>query len=464
MTNESSLPPNPVPQHPGERWTWRLSFVLAALFFVTVTIHLCWGIYFWTKARNNAPKTSLKLSGEAYLACAPGWNTDHESDAAVYNRAAYEALQTGVPRSKEGTFFDHAPVYAYFLAACYWIGGIRLLSIAIPQAIMSGLIGVLLGVAAWRLALQNKRVAVAIAPLLILSSVHLATYVGYVNPCCLLLTLFCAAFLTTTAPLSLRRTVVFVLMIVLGTYTMASYFLVAAAAALWLVLTCWRNQRVLGLVCAAAIVAGAGLKVAFSMGGGSFSREADRGTLWACNNPYYENWGWGRLWDIIMGDPPGPEWRISEAQLRRHAEYLQRVGNDRSKAGYLWIRENPVQYAKLCFIRFRAVMGPVAARMKLANRILSTAWWLAVFPAGFYGLWKHRKVPVSTFAILVILALVSFETLVMADLQPRYRLPMDMMLVTYASVMYAELVVRWFGRRTAGSAAGSTASIAPPGL
>jgi hypothetical protein len=427
---------------------------LTLLFFITVAIHLCWGIYFWTRAPNNAPKTSLKMTGEAYLACSPGWNTENEGDAAAFNRAACGVLQTGVPRSREGAFFDHAPVYAYFLAACYWIGGTRLLSIAIPQALMSGLIGVLLGVAAWRLARQNRGVAAVIAPLLILASVRLAGFVGYVNPCCLMVTLFCATFLAATLPLNLRRTIVFAFMIVLGTYSTASYFLVAAGAAVWLVLTVWRNRRVLGLLCAVVILGGLSFKIALSMRGGSFPREADRRTLWDCNNPYYENWGWWSLYDIVMGRPPGPEWRISETQMRRHAEYLQRARNDPTMAACLWVRENPLQYAKLCFIRFRAVMGPITARMNLPNRILSTAWWLAVFPAGFYGLWKHRKLPVSTFAILVILALVSFETLVMAGLQPRYRLPMDMMLVSYASVIYAELAVRWFGRWPVGTGAG----------
>jgi len=426
-----------------------LSKILACLFLATVIIHLCWGIYFFTKASNNAPKTSLKLTGEAFLASQPGWNTENERDASAYNRAAHEIQRAGVPRSREGVFFDHAPAYAYFLAACYWVGGVRLLSIALPQAILSGLIGFLLALAAWRLAPRNKAAAAMIASGLILISVRIATYVGYINPACLLLCLFCAAFLAAGQPPSLRMTVIFAVAMVLGTYTMASFFLVGMASAFWLGLQFWRHRRRLDLICAVVILAaGVGPKVAFSMSSGDSIRVATKAQLWDCNNPYYDNWGWWSLWDIIYGQnggPPSPAWKLSDAQLRRYDEYLARTGGDAYKAGFLWVRENPLPYTKLCFIRLRAVLGPVTARMKLPNRILSTAWWLLVFPAGFYGLWKHRKWPISVLAMLIILILVASETLIMAGLQPRYRLPMDLMLVVYAGLVYAPLAARWAG-------------------
>jgi hypothetical protein len=54
----------------------------------------------------------------------------------------------------------------------------------------------------------------------------------------------------------------------------------------------------------------------------------------------------------------------------------------------------------------------------------------------------------SRFALLagcIILFEVAFETLVIAGWQPRYRLPVDIMLMAFAGVVYAELAARWFG-------------------
>ncbi|MGD0649953.1 MAG: glycosyltransferase family 39 protein [Verrucomicrobiia bacterium] len=112
-------------------------------------------------------------------------------------RARCIGLQPCGVRSRDGVFFDHAPVYAYFLAACYRIGGVRMLSIAIPQAILSGLIGVMLALAAWYLASRNKGIAAVVASVLILISVRIATFVGYINPARLLLCLSCVAFLVS---------------------------------------------------------------------------------------------------------------------------------------------------------------------------------------------------------------------------------------------------------------------------
>jgi hypothetical protein len=47
--------------------------------------------------------------------------------------------------------------------------------------------------------------------------------------------------------------------------------------------------------------------------------------------------------------------------------------------------------------------------------------------------------------VVFILFEVAFETLVIAGWQPRYRLPVDIMLMAFAGVVYAELAARWFG-------------------
>ena len=98
-----------------ERKPWVLPAMVAVLTFVC---HLTYGVWFWTASPTGAAKTTLEVSGEAYLAGYPTWNTDHEADGAFYNRGATEVLRSGVPRTKSGLFLEHAPFYAYFLAAC----------------------------------------------------------------------------------------------------------------------------------------------------------------------------------------------------------------------------------------------------------------------------------------------------------------------------------------------------------
>ena len=101
----------------------------------TFAFHLFFGVWFWTASPTRAAKSSLSISGEEYLARFPTWDTEHEADAAFYNRGAVEAMRTGVPHTRSGMFFEHAPLYAWFLGGCYKLGGVRLLSLAIPQAV-----------------------------------------------------------------------------------------------------------------------------------------------------------------------------------------------------------------------------------------------------------------------------------------------------------------------------------------
>ena len=105
--------------------------ILAVL---TVGLHLGLGLYYATQG-DPSTRISLRASGAEYLASFPGWNGESEHDSAAYNRAAISVLETRVPRGRSGALFVHAPVYAYFLAGCYAVGGIRLLSVAVPQAL-----------------------------------------------------------------------------------------------------------------------------------------------------------------------------------------------------------------------------------------------------------------------------------------------------------------------------------------
>ncbi len=221
----------------------RLWAILGVLFFLTVAVHFCWAVHFWTKAHNNAPKTSLNWSGDAFLVGFPGWNSNHEFDAAAYNRAAAEVLRTGVPRDRDGVYFNHAPLYAYLLAGCYWLGGIRFLSIVVPQAILSGLIGFSLALTAKSLAKRNKAISAVAASLIIFASVRQATEVGNINPAILLFSLFCAALLSVAQSQRSGHLTIFVIVLIMATYVMASFFLVSMAAAAWLAWLFWQTRK-----------------------------------------------------------------------------------------------------------------------------------------------------------------------------------------------------------------------------
>lgn len=303
------------------------------------------------------------------------------------------------------------------------------------------LIAVLTGLAAYRLAPRLNVLSALIGSLLVLSSIRLATFVGYVNPTCLLMFLFSVAFYAATRPQSRATVWVFVVAITVGIFTQAGFFLVGVACAVWLLWRFRREKQAVQLIGAACILLGAVANVALKTRPGDSLRQDTRDILWEANNPYYESMTWWSLWERRPGNY-WTKWKMSEQEQRRYSEYLERTGHDRARAALLWVRENPLQYAKLCFVRFRAVLGPITGQMSPINRWISAAMWLIVFPAGFYGLWKNRKSDVAPLAVLIMLTLVGSETLVMAGWQPRYRLPMELMLMAYAGMAYAPVANR----------------------
>jgi hypothetical protein len=225
-------------------------------------------------------------------------------------------------------------------------------------------------------------------------------------------------------------------------FAYASYFLIAGAVALWLFWRFLQHRKAANLAAALAIAACVLVKVGFSLTPGDEFRTAAQSSLWMANNPYYESVPWWGLWEMRFN--PEPRFKISAEQQRRYDEYLQRTGGNSSKAGLLWVRENPKQYAKMCFVRLRAVLGPITGHMKNRfNLLISTAHWLLVFPAGIYGLWCLRRLEVARLALLIIVFQAAFESLVFAGLAHRYRLPIDLMLTVFASGTYAAWLARF---------------------
>src|SRR5438874_8819960 len=106
----------------------------------TFAVHLCFGLMY--AAGRLSPFRGLTLSAhdDSFLNAFPTWNEREEFDDAAYNRAALEVLKTGIPRDHTGALFVYAPVYVYFVAACFSLGGVRLLPLAIAQALLSATI------------------------------------------------------------------------------------------------------------------------------------------------------------------------------------------------------------------------------------------------------------------------------------------------------------------------------------
>lgn len=428
---------------PAERGQRHLG--LTAVVVAVFVCHLAYSTWFWTKSPTDAAKTSLRSSGEAFLASYVTWNSDGERDAACYNRSALEVLRTGVPRYRSGGFFDHAPLYSYFLAGCYWVGGICLLAFAIPQAALSALTALFVGLSAGRLRRQNLVGASVVAAGLILIHLRLAGAVAYPAPQPVVLFLFALLFWSAACVPPEQVPWLGVAAAGLAIFSYASFFLIAGAVVFWLLWRFVKHHQAANLVAAGVVAVCALVKVGFGLAPGDEFRTAAQSSLWIANNPYYENVPWWGLWE--MRYTPEPRFHISAEQERRFADYLARSDGNGSKAGLLWVRENPGQYAKMCFVRFRAVLGPVTGHMKnRANRLLSTAHWLLVFPAGFYGLWRLRRLEIAKLALLIIVIQAAFEALVFAGLQHRYRLPIDLMLAAFAGGIYAAWLARLVDR------------------
>ena len=136
---------------------------------------------------------------------------------------------------------------------------------------------------------------------------------------------------------------------------------------------------------------------------------------------------------------------MTEAETAAYDDYLKRAGGNGSRAALLWMRENPRDYLDLCVVRLGAVLGPVTGQMSPLMKKISAGLWLLIFPAGFLGLWKLRGTRFSGLLVCALLFQVAFESLVIAGWQPRYRLPLDVLLCSTAGIFYAAWFAAWFG-------------------
>jgi len=414
---------------------------LAVLGIACGLFHLLVGLQYATHFTSQALHPSLTASGDAYLASFPSWNTENEQDVAGFNRAALSILAHGLPYSRGGTLVLRTVVYSYFVAGCYAVGGIRLLPIAIAQAIASGLTCWILTLATSRL-FPRSAMAPWIAGGLYLVNVRVGMYVGYVEPPIPTL-LFMAIALWTTTHLTGRWPIVWlVASLVLATYASSTFFVVATAGALWLLL---RRRSVAGCLVIVSFVA---LKFALTWSNAAGNatepnREADRGGIfWLSNNPYYEEMRPWSLWEWRTSNQ-WSTWKMSEEEHDRYASYLNRAGQNGLRAALLWIRENPGRYLSVCLARLRTEFGPYTGEMSPRNRLISTVVWLLIFPAGLYGLWQSRGNMSAQFALFVLIAEFTFATFITEEPYLRYRLPVDLLLTAFAGFSYDH----WLNRR-----------------
>jgi len=417
------------------------SAALGTLALVTGVFYLAFGLYYATKL-TPSDKVSLKLKDDAYLSSFANWGTAHETDSAIGNRTAIEILKTGVPRTISGTLFLHSPVYSYFVATCYWVGGIRIISVAVPQAALGGLICLLLAATARSIAPQHHQLAALFTAILVLVNLRLAMYVTYIVPTLLLMFLLALAFFCATRLHTARGSAGFTLAMVLGTYTQATFFLVSAAAATWLLLRSWKAKSRAPLVGALCIILFAVLKVGLGLldqptAGYDFQQASDHSMAWYANNPHYDDLTWRSWWEWQRKQPP------TEEQASRYNDYLARSRNRPMVATWLWISENPANYAMLCFVRLKSELGPFTGQMSVRNREISTVIWLLIFPAGYYGLWTQRRRELTHLAIMIVLTVTAFGTFVIEEPYLRYRMPVDLVLTLFAGVAYCDLAFRF---------------------
>lgn len=420
----------------------RSFWLIVSLAVATAVLHGVFGAYYAIHAENLTSKPTLQMEGMEYLESFPGWDAVWENDAAAYNRAALGVLRTGVPRNRAGGVSVHALVFDYFLAACYWVGGVRLYSVVIAQALLAGLTCLFVGLTTSRIAPPSAPWAGCLGAAIMLSNLRLAVYVGNPQATILLLFLFSIMLYAAAGPRTLANRALFATVVGLAIFTQAAFFVVAAAGAVWLALESFRHREAAaryGCVCIIVLI-GCRLALPLINFGGNAKEDGWRktdsgGVLWEANNPYYESMRLTTLWERRPGNS-WTHWHMSEQEERRYGQYYERAHRDGGRAAILWIRENPAQYAKLCFIRLRAELGPFTGQMSPHNRLISTFYWLLIFPAGLFGLWQSRDLGLAWLIGLVILAIFTFDTLVIVEWYLRYRLPVDVALTVCAGMAY----------------------------
>jgi hypothetical protein len=231
--------------------------------------------------------------------------------------------------------------------------------------------------------------------------------------------------------------------IVLGIYSQAAFFVVGFAVAIWLAWRCFSLKRQMDLIGAIVILLFVGAKFPLTwldVGGKTHdpARADDRGgTLWLANNPYYESMKPWSLWELRPQNP-WSNWKRTDREQRRYEDYLARANGNELTAALLWMRENPMRYAALCAVRLRTEFGPYTGQMSPRNRQISTVIWLLIFPAGLYGLWRERARSVPQLVLLILLAVVGFNTLFIEEGYLRYRMPVDLLLTVFAGATYSQ--------------------------
>lgn len=423
----------------------RLILTLTALFWLaTFSTYLGVGIYYVTGPMSPFKTLTLSQKGDSFLAVFPGWNNKIEFDDAAYNRAASEIIQHGIPRDRSGAVFFYAPVYAYFVAACYSIGGLRLLAIAVPQALLAACTCVALGISAYRIAGRFRFSALVITSLLFLINLRLAMYVGYVSPTILLAFFFALALLAASGGRTNGNLVLFASALILGMGTQAGFFIIALGATCWLLgqffLTKHNRLLIAALIILAFAVGKLLLPTFFRQNSADSMNKIGQSVLWEANNPYYDTMGAFSLWERRPGNP-WSSWKMSAEETRRYEGYLERTKDDKLHAALLWIRENPSQYARLAFVRLWTGLGPFTAMMSPRNRLISLAVWLIIFPAGAYGWWLSRRTPMSRLATIVFFVVIVSGALVIVEWYLRYRFPLDLLLTMYAGVGYTDILM-----------------------
>ena len=403
-------------------------------------------------------RPSLTATGADYLRSFSNWDTDSETDSAGFNRTALSILDRGLPYSRPGTLILRTAVYSYFVAGCYALGGVRLLPVALVQAALSGFTCALLAAAASSLG-GGRKSAGWIGGGLYLMNLRVAMYVGYVVP--LIPTLFFTAVAFWAAiqlagkPSRPRvqnwLTACVVVSLILGTYTSSTFFVIALAGAFWMLA---RRRSIAGFAVITVFVALKFIITWSDLAGRATeaNRAADRGGIfWLSNNPYYESMRPWSLWEWRTSNE-WSTWKMSDEERERYAAYLARAGENELRATLLWIRENPGHYLQVCLARLRTEFGPYTGQMSPRNRLISTAVWLLIFPAGFWGLGCMRYDARAQFVILIVLFVFVFATLVTEEPYLRYRMPVDLLLTALAGVVYGQWAARKRLDRTCGLA------------
>jgi 4-amino-4-deoxy-L-arabinose transferase-like glycosyltransferase len=379
---------------------------------------------------------------------------------------------------RRGEAVYKAPLYQYFLALVFALGGLSFASLIPVQALVGGALSGFTGLFA--LETFGSRTVAWIAGLLaaghpVLVNSASQPYNENLFYCTLMASLwaFLRFFKTERRPWAVTAGVLMALTLL----TRESAIALLAVMVLFPAVVGYRRRRLIGGV---AVMLLATVAVVLPWPVRNYLRFGEivpiarvTGTALGIGNS-------SCLANESLLRPYWAEGPCEESDRRREAAFVQltpeqrasRIWQDRvyGQVGRDFIFECPVCYVKLTLRRTWTLLLPYHPfqDQDLVQRAGLVAYWLIVMPVGLIGVVRSMRRPQPEIALLILLIVASAGPLIAVYFSPdlRYRVGADILIGCFAATVYAGFLSRVRPRSPATETVtrlGGTSKVAPPG-